>query len=119
MKKLLGILVLGLLWCNVGFAEEMIYLKCELIHSDRPELSRKFRIYKFDGERFYFSIDDTYQQYLPFDKRRVKILEDQITIEDAFEVITVLNRHTGIMTRKGELTDTNEVYHCTKMPKKI
>ena len=22
MKKLLGILVLGLLWCNVGFAEE-------------------------------------------------------------------------------------------------
>ena len=23
MKKLLGILVLGLLWCNVGFAEEL------------------------------------------------------------------------------------------------
>ena len=23
MKKLLGILVLGLLWCNVGFAGEM------------------------------------------------------------------------------------------------
>jgi len=22
MKKLLGIIVLGLLWCNVGFAEE-------------------------------------------------------------------------------------------------
>ena len=25
MKKLLGILVLGLLWCNVGFAENFIY----------------------------------------------------------------------------------------------
>ena len=24
MKKLLGILVLGLLWCNVGFAQELI-----------------------------------------------------------------------------------------------
>jgi hypothetical protein len=28
MKKLLGILVLGLLWCNVGFAE-IIHLKCK------------------------------------------------------------------------------------------
>ena len=24
MKKLLGILVLGLLWCNIGFAQELI-----------------------------------------------------------------------------------------------
>ena len=31
MKKLLGILVLGLLWCNVGFAEE----KCE---TSNPEI---------------------------------------------------------------------------------
>ena len=120
MKKLLGILVLGLLLNGCGEpAEEIMYLKCDLISSDRPELSRKFRIYKFDGERFYFSIDDTYQQYLPFDKKLVKILEDQIIINDAIEVTTVLNRHTLIMTRKGELTKTNEVYHCRKMPKQI
>ena len=25
MKKLLGIVVLGLLWCNVGFADEVSY----------------------------------------------------------------------------------------------
>ena len=24
MKKLLGIIILGLLWCNVGFAQELI-----------------------------------------------------------------------------------------------
>ena len=119
MKKAIVIIVLGLLWCNVGFAGEIMYLKCELISSNRPELATKIRIYKFDGERFYFSIDDTYQQYLPFDKKLVKILEDQIIIKDAFEVITVLNRHTLIMTRKGELTKTNEVYHCRKMPKQI
>ena len=117
MKKLLGIIILGLLLSsNVGFAEE-IYLKCDLISSDRPELSTKFRIYKFDGERFYFNLD--YNYFIPFNKKDVKILEDQIIIKDALEVITVLNRHTLIMTRKGELTDTNEVYHCTKMPKKI
>jgi len=27
MKKLLGILVLGLLWCNISFAEEMSKIK--------------------------------------------------------------------------------------------
>ena len=119
MKKLLAIIVLGLLWCNVGFAEEIMYLKCELISSNRPELATKIRIYKFDGERLYFSIDKTYQQYLPFDKKSVKILEDKIIWKGGLEVIHVLNRYTMIMTRKGELTDTNEVYHCTKMPKKI
>ena len=30
MKKLLGIVVLGLLWCNVGFAKEIFYLQCPL-----------------------------------------------------------------------------------------
>ena len=28
MKKLLGIVVLGLLWCNVGFAEKIIFSDC-------------------------------------------------------------------------------------------
>lgn len=38
MKKLLGILVLGLLWCNVGFAE-IIELKCLLNGSNLSALS--------------------------------------------------------------------------------
>ena len=46
MKKAIAIIVLGLLFCNVGFAEEIMYLKCELIDSNRPELARKFRISK-------------------------------------------------------------------------
>ena len=112
-------MVLSLLWCNTGFAGEIMYLKCALISSNRPELATKIRIYKFDGERLYFSIYKTYQQYLPFDKKSVKISEDQIRWKDPLEVIHVLDRYTEIMTRKGELTDTNEVYHCTKMPKKI
>ena len=35
MKKLLGILVLGLLWCNVGFAED-IYLSCIAFNGKAP-----------------------------------------------------------------------------------
>ncbi len=37
MKKLLGIVVLGLLWCNVGFAKDLtLYCKQEVkkIHGD-------------------------------------------------------------------------------------
>jgi len=33
MKKLLWILVLGLLWCNVGFAKILILNDCDLIRS--------------------------------------------------------------------------------------
>ena len=32
MKKFLGILVLGLLWCNVGFADLIVYSKCNDPH---------------------------------------------------------------------------------------
>ena len=50
MKKLLGILVIGLLWCNVGFAKEITLKKC-------------FNTYVYDKfdkdefEKFYFKID--------------------------------------------------------------
>jgi len=33
MKKLLGILVIGLLWCNVGFAKILILNDCDFIRS--------------------------------------------------------------------------------------
>ena len=33
MKKLLGIVVLGLLWCNIGFAEDKKELKWDIDYS--------------------------------------------------------------------------------------
>ena len=40
MKKLLAILVLGLLWCNVGFAEEMLIPSEEVLNSACKELKK-------------------------------------------------------------------------------
>ena len=53
MKKLLGILVLGLLWCNVGFAEG-IYLKCTKSHYIKnSEIQISFvDEYFFDDKKF-------------------------------------------------------------------
>ena len=49
MKKLLGILVLGLLWCNVGFAED-IYLRCSGTTSSTIILNDDSKTLTVDGE---------------------------------------------------------------------
>ena len=48
MKKILGIIVLGLLWCNVGVAKEITLKKC-FKHNDGFN--------KDEFEKFYFKID--------------------------------------------------------------
>ena len=47
MKKLLGIVVLGLLWCNVGFAEKL-YIKCH-------KSIDSFVVLDFDSKKAGFS----------------------------------------------------------------
>ena len=47
MKKLLGILVLGLLWCNVGFAEIL-----ELDHGIKINIPKNYEYAQFDQEEF-------------------------------------------------------------------
>ena len=59
MKKLLGILVLGLLICNVGFAAEKVYLSCESIiiknNSPNPGLKNLPGLKEgFHNSQFFF-----------------------------------------------------------------
>ena len=41
MKKLLGILVLGLLWCNISFAEEIYFACLNVMVKDRFYIARE------------------------------------------------------------------------------
>jgi len=58
MKKLLGIMVLGLLWCNVGFAE-IKYKKVECedeIFIDFIDNDKRAVLYRFFPKKFnYYS----------------------------------------------------------------
>jgi len=57
MKRFLAILVLGLLWCNVGFAEE------------------KYKIYDPNKEKFKFvdPSDPSYEEGITFEELQKKI----------------------------------------------
>ena len=59
MKKLLGIVVLGLLWCNIVSAEGIKFFKCEII-KDRIDHSKLKKIEKNPfkkGIKFDLKID--------------------------------------------------------------
>ena len=48
MKKLLGIVVLGLLWCNFSYAENITLIKCKDVGDKKMDRSK---------EKYYFTID--------------------------------------------------------------
>ena len=54
MKKLLGILVIGLLWCNVGFAETKDSITCKLWYGKKAEVS-----FKKINDKWAIEIDGT------------------------------------------------------------
>jgi len=55
MKKLLGILVLGLLWCNMGFAD-ILELKCSQDYERLPGKS-EFEKYWLPKDKFFYKFD--------------------------------------------------------------
>ena len=55
MKKLLGIVVLGLLWCNVGFAEEIL-INCVIEDFNLKAIGKKDRP-RFVGQTISLKID--------------------------------------------------------------
>jgi len=64
MKKLLGILVLGLLWCNIGLAQ-IVILRCEgvsLKKMEKGELKEKpinyYSIFKINLEENFYERDE-------------------------------------------------------------
>ena len=64
MKKLLGILVLGLLWCNVGFAElRQNFYKCTQIKTDSFGGSGKQKFHIYLVEPRIYKLDE-YERYI-------------------------------------------------------
>jgi hypothetical protein len=60
MKKLLGILVLGLLWCNIGSAEEVYYcVDSRSAGYQKAEIDNKERVVNFHPEKFKIKFDDS------------------------------------------------------------
>jgi hypothetical protein len=56
MKRILGVIVLGLLWCNISIAEEMYYMCVNKIVLNRGDDSFPYKV----GQKFgitYFKLD--------------------------------------------------------------
>ena len=103
MKKLLGILVLGLLWCNNSFAKEII-LNCYKLD---PEGSQKVAaaVAMITGTKIDSEID-LQKKILHFDGNKFDIvLETQrkIVAKKSNERITI-DRYDGILVLDDEST---------------
>ena len=103
MKKFLAILVLGLLWCNIGFAKEII-LNCYKLD---PEGSQKVaaQVAKITGTKIDSEID-LQKKILHFDGYKFDIvLETQrkIVAKKSNERITI-DRYDGILVLDDEST---------------
>ena len=88
MKKLLGILVLGLLWCNVGFSKTL-----ELICKDNDDKSFPLIITIVDeGELKYGIWNGSKTNLLVSDTNYSLYL---INIEDNFDQFITIDRYGG------------------------
>ena len=71
MKKLLGILVIGLLWCNVGFADTVTKFKCNF---ERDNYEYTINLYEKEFNELYIRNMKSKETYLyNVDKRSVDI----------------------------------------------
>ena len=83
MKKLLGILVLGLLFCNVGFAKNLPTLECEYNDTKRTKVIYNLNNYTDDD---WSMTDEEYGWTITEIKNDMKTL-----------TITAINRKTGVV----------------------
>jgi len=75
MKKLLGILVLGLLWCNTGYSKT-VYLKCIYI-----EGSGNHTIYYEGNKKTHLEISNKEDIIIGLDLKNQKILKSPLLNE--------------------------------------
>ena len=91
MKKLLGIIILGLLWCNVGFADENLRLICKEVDGN---LTNEHIFNLKDGET-------SFQKYYYNDEAIIWIRNYDKEFEgDATHGVGRISRTTGKMTFK-------------------
>ena len=96
MKKFLGIMVLGLLWCNVGFAKEII-LNCYKLDPEVAQ-SRAGILARINGTKIDSELD-LQKKILHFDGYKFDIvLETQrkIVAKKSNERITI-DRYDGLL----------------------
>ena len=62
MKKLLGILVLGLLWCNVGVAQELIKIPVHVHIVDLSEIGINTKISESDIQKDFAETNEIWSQ---------------------------------------------------------
>ena len=99
MKKILGIIVLGLLWCNVGFAE--IYAcSVDLTRYGRPgEIETK--MYVREGNFFYNNRNWKFDIYKE-DKKEIYLIEK---IADSLFIV-IINKETKVISSSTTLSFT-------------
>ena len=141
MKKLLGIVVLGLLWSNISYSK-IIYLKCIYI-----EDSGSHTIYYEGNKKTHLDISDKEDIIVGLDLKNEKILESPILNERngtwkkdtigwgdsgegrPFQYYT-LNRFTAELEymalykvnpdqEKSPMADMKKKYQCENIKKKI
>ena len=114
MKKLLGIMVLGLLWCNVGLANDKFvgYLKCDnlfLIYIDEIKKTAKIRHKQYD----VWSSDRQFE--ISSKNKNLKIQE--VILINRFNGWTIYSEQTK--EANGSITHRDKSSYCKKTEQKF
>ena len=102
MKKLLGILVLGLLWCNTGFAE-ILRLKCIYKYVDE-----QYPLFEVGDDSFY-KYDLNSKQYIVTDEYIMFYSISTFGDGDFFASYTQTHRYTGQSIWKSAEVPKDEI----------
>ena len=123
MKKLLGIVVLGLLWCNVGFAEKITVLCIDKKTKAKTYISfynegGKNKI-KINGEESTEGLEAKNGKYISttvitINEKSLSFLH--LEYDKDFELNIYINRYTGEMLRYGHVL--NEKFSNSAICKK-
>ena len=90
MKKLLGILVLGLLFCNIGNAKDNIFI-LECTYQDGEKT-----FYKFDMETSFMIFQNGTEEQFYYDDNDFYILGSTDSIDGITKIYRrLINRYTG------------------------
>ena len=114
MKKFLGILVLGLLWCNASFAEEIYFACLNVMVKDRSSIKNfkpgeefGFQYFKLDGEKSEITVHEQ-----TYDEKPEKIGSIKIDYQGKKTVEFDIRKEEGdtIISDKFKLSSSGRFY---------